>query len=148
MTPIETVANQRSRRNDDTARAEITADGYLRLPGAFAQQYFPADRCAGLVTGGRYVLMPASVHAPNGMIIKQRNLAGDRSVLVREVWGDDHPVGPVTVIWQAARRRLVLEGAATSTDTTLAATTATATTATTATAAARAASTSSHGELL
>lgn len=144
MTPIETVASQRSRRNDDTARAEITADGYLRLPGAFAQQYFPADRCAGLVTGGRYVLMPASVHAPNGMIIKQRNLAGDRSVLVREVWGDDHPVGPVTVIWQAARRRLVLEGVAASADTTLASTASTAT----ATAPARAASTSSHGELL
>lgn len=104
-------AGVRPARVDEAVVAEFTEDGYLRLPGDFSQQHFPADRCVGIVKAGQYVLMPASVHAPNGLIMKQRNLAGERSTLVREVWGDDHPVGQVLATWQAGSRRLVIDGA-------------------------------------
>lgn len=88
---------------------EFTADGYLRLPAEFALAHFPQDRCAGLrQDDGAYVLLPVTPIAPNALIMKQRTLAGERSVLIREIWGDDHPVGSIEGVWSGARRRLVL----------------------------------------
>lgn len=91
-----------------SVEVELTADGYLRLPGEFCREHFPEDRAAGLRKADRLVLMPATIYAQNGMIIKQRNLAGERSVLVREVWGDDLPIGPVTASWLPRRRQFVI----------------------------------------
>lgn len=88
---------------------ELTADGYLRLPAEFSLTHFPHDRCAGLrADDGSFVLLPVTPIAPNALIMKQRNLAGERSVLIREVWSDEHPVGTLSASWLASRRRLVL----------------------------------------
>ncbi|MHB1172358.1 MAG: hypothetical protein ACYCZY_07645 [Lacisediminihabitans sp.] len=88
---------------------EITADGYLRLPAEFCHEHFPQDRCAGLRQDeSTFVVMPVSAIAPNALIMKQRNLAGQRSVLIREVCGDDYPVGQIEAIWLSGRRRLIL----------------------------------------
>lgn len=95
--------------SDEQVTALITADGYLRLPGPFCRDHFPSDRCAALRRGGTFMLMPATVYAPAALIMKQRTAAGERSTLIREVWGDDHPVGEVTAIWQPARRRLIID---------------------------------------
>ncbi len=99
----------RLRADDVVATVEITPDGYLRVPVELAVPNFPNDRCAGLRTDDMLALLPATVYAPNALIMKQRTLAGERSVLIREVWGDDHPVGTFVARWQAARRRLVIE---------------------------------------
>lgn len=99
-------------QSDETVRATLTEDGYLRLPPEFCAAHFPADRCAGLRKDSTFILMPATTYAQNGIIMKQRNLAGERSTLIREVWGDDHPVGEVTAVWQNTRRRLVIDGGA------------------------------------
>lgn len=88
---------------------ELTSDGYLRLPADLCLAHFPHDRCAGLrQDDGTFVLLPVTPIAPNAMIMKQRTLAGERSVLIREVWGDDHPVGILEAAWLSSRRRLVL----------------------------------------
>lgn len=100
----------RERMPDEVVAAEITQDGYLRLPPEVCAAHFRADRCVGIRHDSEYVLLPATVYAQNGMIMKQRNPAGQRSVLIREVWGDDHPVGAVQARWQPTRRRLVITG--------------------------------------
>ena len=87
---------------------EITEDGYLRLPGEFTLTSFPQDRCAGLRQEDEFILMPVSPIAPNALIMKQRSLAGERSVLIREVCGDDYPVGRLEATWLSGRRRLVI----------------------------------------
>lgn len=89
---------------------EVTADGYLRLPPEFCRNHFPYDRCVGLrLDEATFVAMPVTTTTPNALIMKQRSLAGERSVLIREVWGDDHPVGIIDATWLAGRRRLVLK---------------------------------------
>ena len=93
----------------DTVEVEVTADGYLRLPAEFSAAHFPQDRCAGLRQDATtFVLLPVTPIAPNALIMKQRSLAGERSVLIREVWGDDYPVGRCDAKWIGSRRRLVL----------------------------------------
>ncbi len=94
---------------DEQIAVQITADGYLRLPPAFCAAHFPHDRCTGLRQGTTFILMPSTVYAWNGIIMKQRTLAGERSTLIREVWGDDHPVGEFTAMWRHTRRRLVVD---------------------------------------
>ncbi|UQE76471.1 hypothetical protein MYK68_07855 [Gordonia sp. PP30] len=97
-----------ARHADEVVETEVTAAGYLRLPPEFCRTHFPHDRCTGLRTEQGFMLFPASVYAPAALIMKQRTLAGERSILIREVWGDDHPVGEFPATWQGARRRLLI----------------------------------------
>ena len=93
----------------ESVTVEITADGYLRLPVDLARAHFPEDRCAGLRQDeATFILMPVSPIAPNALILKQRTLSGERSVLIREVCGDDYPVGRIEAQWLGGRRRLVV----------------------------------------
>ncbi len=100
--------------DDQTGTVEITLDGYVRIPPELSVPNFPNDRCAGLRKGAEYVLIPATVYAQNALIMKQRTPAGQRSVLIREVWGDDYPVGEFPAMWQAKRRRLLISTSAAS----------------------------------
>lgn len=94
--------------DDELVEIEITPDGYLRLPAAFAQAHFEHDRCIGVEKETEFILWPATVYTDTAIMMKQRNLQGDRSTLIREIWGDGYPVGSFTARWQATRRRLVL----------------------------------------
>lgn len=94
--------------DDEAIEVEVTADGYLRLPADFASAHFEHDRCIGVAKAGEFILWPATVYADSAIMMKQRNLQGDRSTLIREIWGDGYPIGTFTAQWQAARRRLVL----------------------------------------
>ena len=93
---------------DESVPVEVTADGYLRLPGEFSAKYFPHDRCIGAHKDGEYILWPSTIYADASVIMKQRNVAGDRSTLIREMWTDDYPVGHFDALWQSSRKRLVL----------------------------------------
>lgn len=93
---------------DQFLEVEVTADGYLRLPAQFSQEYFSYDKCIGTITNGLFILWPATNYTDAAILMKQRNVAGDRSTLIREIWGDDYPVGTFTAKWESSRRRLVL----------------------------------------
>lgn len=80
---------------------EFTDDGYLRLAFADARQYFPGDAAVVLAKGDEVWLLPLRGTASGGLLLKQRNAAGDRCVLVREALADDLPVGPRPAWWDA-----------------------------------------------
>lgn len=98
---------------DDAATVEITADGYLRLSAELAEQYFPADVVASIFDGRSLCLVPIRSAANGGHLLKQRNAAGDRTVLVRELCDADPAPGRYRVRWDHARGALavdILEG--------------------------------------
>lgn len=85
---------------------ELTADGYLRLGARLAAVRFPSDAATALVRDGELWLMPLRGPRSGGLLLKQRNPAGDRSVLIREVLDDRVPTGPCPARWDAAQGAL------------------------------------------
>jgi hydrogenase maturation protease len=83
----------------DDVRVEFTPDGYLRLDSALAGSRFPSSAAVALVRDGQLLLLPLRGPQSGGLLLKQRNPAGDRSVLVREVLADRIPVGSRTAVW-------------------------------------------------
>ena len=80
-------------RDGGTVPVEFTADGYLRLDSGCARQFFPGDAVVVLDKGEQVWVLPLRGTSSGGLLLKQRNRAGDRSVLVREALGDAIPVG-------------------------------------------------------
>ncbi len=83
---------------------EFTWDGYLRLSAEIAARYFPEDVLVPLAKGKELWLLPIRGAAAGGLLLKQRNLHGDRSVVIWEALADiqsveDRPVGIRTAIW-------------------------------------------------
>lgn len=72
-------------------RVDITAMGYLHLPAALAAQHFPADVCVGRVSNldsaWALDLLPLQSPANGGLVLKQHDPAGNRSLLVSEILG-------------------------------------------------------------
>lgn len=64
---------------------EFTPDGYLRLAASLAAGRFPSDAVAAVMRDDDLWLIPLRGPRSGGLLLKQRNPAGDRSVLVREV---------------------------------------------------------------
>jgi len=114
---IRTGGSKAKKGGDQRINVEITADGYLRIPADFSAEHFSYDKCIGSVADGSYVLWPATNYTDAAILMKQRNVAGDRSVLIREIWGDQYPIGNFTALWQASRRRLVVDPETTSKET-------------------------------
>lgn len=94
---------------------EFTDQGYLVLQAEVAQEFFPFDVLVALRRGPELWLLPTRGAAAGGLILKQRNLRGDRSVLVRETLEDDVPLGVRSAFWDdgngALRIALVNAGA-------------------------------------
>ena len=85
---------------------EFTDHGYLVLQAEVAQEFFPFDVLVALRRGAELWLLPTRGAAAGGLILKQRNLRGDRSVLVRETLDDDVPHGMRPAFWDAANGAL------------------------------------------
>ncbi len=85
---------------------EISPDGYLRLDATLAAGRFPSDAVAGVVRDGALWLFPLRGPSSGGMLLKQRNPAGDRAVLVREALGDGFPVGLRAAFWDDENKAL------------------------------------------
>lgn len=85
---------------------EFTDDGYLRLGSRLAAHRFPADAAVAALRDGELWLLPLSRPQSGGLLLKQRNLAGDRAVLVREALDDRVPVGVHEAIWDAEQGAL------------------------------------------
>jgi hypothetical protein len=64
---------------------EFTAEGYLHIPGEIAGTYFPSDGLVALIRGPEMWLLPTHNSASGGLLLKQRNTRGDKTVLIWEV---------------------------------------------------------------
>lgn len=85
---------------------EFTADGYLRLDAALAASRFPSDAVAAVVRDGDLWLIPLRGPRSGGLLLKQRNPAGDRSLLIREVTADRAISGVTGAFWDDEHRSL------------------------------------------
>lgn len=82
-----------------TLEVELTALGYLHLPAELAGRYFPQDVLVALPRGPELWLLPTRGAAAGGLLLKQRNPRGDRSVLIWELLPPGTPPGPRAAFW-------------------------------------------------
>lgn len=78
---------------------ELTADGYVRIPASIAERYFPQGVVVALRKARELWLLPTQGPAVGGLLLKQRNAAGERSVLVREAIGENVVPGRRSARW-------------------------------------------------
>lgn len=78
---------------------EYTASGYLILPAETARTYFPGDVLLFMVKGDELWILPTRGAAAGGLLMKQRNAAGDRSVLASPYLPDETPAGRWLAFW-------------------------------------------------
>ena len=90
----------------DSASVEINADGYLRMDATLAASRFPSDAVAVVPRDGELWLFPLRGPSSGGLLLKQRNLAGDRSVLIRELLPDGFPPGVHAASWDDEHKAL------------------------------------------
>jgi hydrogenase maturation protease len=86
-------------RDSDAVSVEFTEDGYLRIDANVAREYFPGDAAVILPKDDEIWIVPLRGTASGGLLLKQRNVAGDRTLLVREALEDDVPVGKRAARW-------------------------------------------------
>ncbi len=79
----------------------LTAQGYLHLPAKVAATYFPHDLLVALVKEREVWLLPTRGPEAGGLLLKQRNRDGDRSVLLWEVLPEGTRPGPKPTFWDA-----------------------------------------------
>ncbi|WP_233151369.1 hydrogenase maturation protease [Mycobacterium lehmannii] len=84
---------------DRRLTVDFTDDGYLRLSAQLAAARFPADAAVGAVRDDELWLLPLRGPRSGGLLLKQRNPAGDRAVLVREILRDVIPTGERRAYW-------------------------------------------------
>jgi len=78
----------------------ITEDGYLHLDHGLAQRHFPADVLVARLTPADVLeLVPLQGVAFGGLVLRQRNPAGDRTVLIHEVLGFVSRPGTYAASW-------------------------------------------------
>jgi hypothetical protein len=78
---------------------DLSSEGYLRLSRADAEHFFPEDTLLALWRDETLVLLPTRGAAAGGLMLKQRNADGDRSLLISEVFEFTIPSGRFTAIW-------------------------------------------------
>ena len=99
------LAPLRPRIADETS-VEITVDGYLRVAAALAAARFPSDALAAVLRDGQLWMFPLRGPSSGGLLLKQRNPAGDRTVLLREVLGDGFQAGIRAAFWDYEHKAL------------------------------------------
>lgn len=82
-----------------TLEVELSAQGYLHLAADLARRFFPHDVLVALPRGPELWLMPTRGAAAGGLLLKQRNARGDRSVLIWELLPPGTPPGPRLAFW-------------------------------------------------
>jgi len=85
-----------------TLEVAITEQGYLHLPADLAAAYFPNDLIAALPRPREVWLLPTRGAGSGGLILKQRNSRGDRSVLIWHLLPSGAPTGPRPAFWDDA----------------------------------------------
>lgn len=85
---------------------ELSEDGYLRMAAALAAGRFPSDALAAVCRDGELWLFPLRGPSSGGLLLKQRNPAGDRAVLVHEMVGDGFRTGVHAAFWDDEHKAL------------------------------------------
>lgn len=85
---------------------QITGQGYLQIPADLAQLHFPQDTLVALVKGFELWLLPTRGAAGGGLLLKQRNAQGDRSVLLTHILPPDTPAGQRLAFWDSGNGAL------------------------------------------
>ncbi|MCB9077954.1 MAG: hydrogenase maturation protease [Anaerolineaceae bacterium] len=85
---------------------KLTDQGYLHLSADLAQRYFPEDVLVVLVKTPELWLLPLRGASAGGLLLKQRNLKGDRSVLIWEHLPEGTPSGRYPAFWDDTRGAL------------------------------------------
>ncbi len=110
---IELIRAEFYTSSSDGEFVEVTESGHLRIPLSLAETRFPGDACGlaiALESGHpELLLVPLQGPANGGQLLKQRNPAGDRVLLVREALSDDLPVGKHRTRWDEARGALIVD---------------------------------------
>ncbi len=78
---------------------DLSADGYMRISQEDAEHFFPEDTLLALWQDDGLVLLPTRGAAAGGLMLKQRNAQGDRSLLISEVFEFAIPAGHFTALW-------------------------------------------------
>ena len=78
---------------------DLSSDGYLHISRADAEHFFPEETLLALWRDESLVLLPTRGAAAGGLMLKRRNLNGDRSLLISEVFGFEIPSGSFTAYW-------------------------------------------------
>jgi len=99
MLDVAALVRNRFSRGLAQVEVEITSDGNLRLDASVAQQFFPADALVAVPRGAELWLMPLTGPEGGGLLLKQRNSAGDRSTLIWEALPPDAPTGRRQAVW-------------------------------------------------
>lgn len=81
-------------------------EGVLRMEKDLAERYFPHDLLVPLLREGQLWLLPTNGPQAGGLILKQRNTAGQRSVLLREFFAEDPAPGRRPAYWDEERGAL------------------------------------------
>jgi hydrogenase maturation protease len=98
MVPTETVA------------VAFTKRGYLIIGAQLARAFFPTDAVIALQRGRELWILPVSNRAAGGLLLKQRNTAGDRSVLVWHVMPNEESFdGSRSAWWDPENAALRIE---------------------------------------
>ncbi|MEM9665990.1 MAG: hydrogenase maturation protease [Bacteroidota bacterium] len=79
----------------------LREDGYLLIPRDVAADHFPNDLLFATIRDGEMWLLPTRGPAGGGFILKQRNAAGDRAVLLREAVPPGTSPGQRPATWDA-----------------------------------------------
>ena len=85
---------------------ELIDSGYLRIPAHIASQYFPARVLIASYKAPILYLLPLRGPEAGGLILKQRTLQGDCSVLIWEALPPGTPPGCYPVMWDATQGAL------------------------------------------
>ncbi len=88
---------------------QITEDGYLRLHADVAASLFPGDALVAMANPTSLMLLPTRGPGGGGLVLKQRNLKGDRSVLLAEVFNHHVPAGTYNATWDATKGLLAVD---------------------------------------
>ncbi|RMD77318.1 MAG: hydrogenase maturation protease [Chloroflexi bacterium] len=78
---------------------ELTTHGYLHMPAVLAERYFPSGVLVAFLRDNEIWLAPLRGPAAGGLLLKQRNARGDRSVLLWEVLPPTTPPGYRRAVW-------------------------------------------------
>ena len=96
---IDGMSAQIDKPTRSTLRLNLSFDGYMRISRADAEHFFPEDTLLAVWREETLVLLPTRGAAAGGLMLKRRNLDGDRSLLISEVFNFDLPTGTFTAVW-------------------------------------------------
>lgn len=85
---------------------EFTSAGYLLMPADLATQLFPNDTLVVTQKDRELWLLPTRGVAAGGLLLKQRNAAGDRALLLAPSLPEETPAGSWPAFWDAKQAAL------------------------------------------